>query len=163
MPRKNQHIQLRLSASDKAYIQTQADLVGLDMSRWILQRLLPQKQEQFLSLVNEILHKQGSREALAELNDFLTQLEVKEFACAVERFPTLSPQAYLANYISAMVELAAHQKGTAPPAWTILFTGLLEPHFATTLPSVRLHLLRASPPPFKRRRIFIDTSLGGRV
>jgi hypothetical protein len=32
-------------------------------------------------------------------------------------------------------------------------------------PSLRLraHLLTSSPPPFRRRNIFIDTTLGGRV
>jgi hypothetical protein len=40
---------------------------------------------------------------------------------------------------------------------------LEEPHFATTLEGLRLHLLQVSPVPFKRRNIFIDSSLGDRV
>ncbi len=73
----------------------------------------------------------------------------------------LSP--YLRNYVAAMVELAAHQRGVAPPVWVRQVPPLEEPHFATSLPGLRLTLLRASPVPFKRRNIFIDSSLGDRV
>jgi hypothetical protein len=38
-----------------------------------------------------------------------------------------------------------------------------EPHFATPLRGLRLHLLRASPVAFKRRNIFVDSSVGDRV
>jgi hypothetical protein len=60
-----------------------------------------------------------------------------------------------------MVELAAHQKGVVPPAWVREVPPLDEPHFATPLEGLRL--LRASPVPFKRRNIFIDSSVGDRV
>jgi hypothetical protein len=73
----------------------------------------------------------------------------------------LSP--YVQNYVAAMVELAAHQKGVASPGWVREVPPLDEPHFATALGGLRLHLLQVSPVPFKRRNIFIDSSLGGRV
>jgi hypothetical protein len=40
---------------------------------------------------------------------------------------------------------------------------LEEPAFGTALQSLRLHLLTHSPPPFRLRNIFIDSSLGQRV
>lgn len=63
-----------------------------------------------------------------------------------------------------MVELAAHRRDVPPPAWVRDIKPLeREPHFATSLPGLRLHLLRTSPVPFKRRNIFIDSSIGDRV
>ena len=62
-----------------------------------------------------------------------------------------------------MVEQAAAQKGVTPPPWLREIEPLVEPHFATPLAGLRLHLLRASPVPFRRRNIFVDTGVGGRV
>jgi hypothetical protein len=71
---------------------------------------------------------------------------------------------YLRNYVAAMVELTAHQRDVPPPAWVRGVEPLeTAPHFATPLASLRLHLLRAAPVPFKRRNIFIDSSIGDRV
>jgi hypothetical protein len=97
---------------------------------------------------------------LAELNDLLT-------ACAGERFESLPApsisDAYLANYVAAMVELAAYKQGVRPPAWTSGIAPLSEPVFAVPWQSLRAHLLTASPVPFRRRNIFIDSSIGARV
>lgn len=63
-----------------------------------------------------------------------------------------------------MVELAAHRREVPPPAWVRDVEPMeMEPRFATPLAGLRLHLLRASPVPFKRRNIFIDSSIGDRV
>jgi hypothetical protein len=40
---------------------------------------------------------------------------------------------------------------------------LAEPVFASSLQSLRLHLLVLSPAPFRRRNIFIDSTLGARI
>ena len=71
--------------------------------------------------------------------------------------------AWLRNYVAAMVEQAAEQKHLAPPAWVREVTPLDEPHFATPLRGLRLHLLAASPAAFKRRNIFVDAGIGARV
>jgi len=97
---------------------------------------------------------------LAELNDLLTeaagdQLELLEA-------PMVS-DAYLANYVAAMVELAAHRREVCPPSWTSNIAPLREPVFAAPWLSLRAHLLLESPVPFRRRNIFIDSSLGARV
>jgi hypothetical protein len=66
---------------------------------------------------------------LADLNDLLTTAAGDQF----ESLPRPSiDDPYLANYVAAMVGLAAH-------------------------------LLLESPVPFRRRNIFIDSSIGARV
>jgi hypothetical protein len=62
-----------------------------------------------------------------------------------------------------MVEQAADQKHVAPPAWVRDVAPLDAPHFATRLKSLRQHLLRSAPVPFKRRNIFVDAGVGARV
>jgi len=71
---------------------------------------------------------------------------------------------YLANYVAAMVEQALHLKGgTRPPLWTSEIAPLPRPVFAVPWMSLRAHLLLESPVPFRRRNIFIDSSIGHRV
>lgn len=62
-----------------------------------------------------------------------------------------------------MVEQAAHKKSLAPPDWVRDIEPLSVPWFATPLSSLRMHLLRAAPVPFKRRNLFVDAAVGGRV
>jgi hypothetical protein len=50
-----------------------------------------------------------------------------------------------------------------PPDWTLAVQPLSEPAFGSPLQSLRLHLLVAAPPAFKRRNIFVDSSVGDRV
>jgi hypothetical protein len=71
--------------------------------------------------------------------------------------------AYRLNYVTAMVELAAHRAGVAPPLWTMEVLPLSAPMFIDPSLKLRAHLLTASPPPFRRRNIFVDSSLGSRV
>jgi hypothetical protein len=102
--------------------------------------------------------------ALAELNDLLSGLTPGELGSAVEHADLAGLAPYLRNYVAAMVELAAHQQDVPPPAWVRDVEPLeTTPHFATPLAGLRLHLLRAAPVPFKRRNIFIDSSIGDRV
>jgi hypothetical protein len=71
--------------------------------------------------------------------------------------------AFEAAYVAAMVEHAASRKRVPSPAWTADSAALQRPWFATQLRSLRLHLLTHSPLPFRRRNLFIDSSLGDRV
>jgi hypothetical protein len=101
--------------------------------------------------------------ALAELNDLLSSLTSGELCSAVEHADLTGLTPYLQNYVAAMVELAAHRRDEPPPAWVRDIEPLEEPRFATPLAGLRLHLLRTAPVPFKRRNIFIDSSIGDRV
>jgi hypothetical protein len=75
--------------------------------------------------------------------------------------PPLEP--YLANYLAAMVETAAHRADIVPPIWTANVAALTEPVFGTALPGLRLHLLLNTPPAFRRRNILVDSTVGDRV
>jgi uncharacterized protein (DUF1778 family) len=161
---KNQQLQIRVTAAEKLSIQRAAAQAKMDMSRWVLQKLLPTGAERFQQFAKALTKDASSaRYSLAELNDWLTQLNSKAFVTAVATTPALPSNAWLANYVAAMVETAAHLKGVQPPDWTAAVLPLARPEFATELIGLRLHLLTASPPAFRRRNLFIDSSIGDRV
>lgn len=123
-----------------------------------------QLQTRFAQLLQLLREDDQRGFVLAELNDLLASLTSGELSNAVEHADLTGLTPYLRNYVAAMVELAAHQRDVPPPAWVREVEPLeMEPHFATPLASLRLHLLRTAPVPFKRRNIFIDSSLGDRV
>jgi hypothetical protein len=161
---KTQQLQIRVSAEQKAAIQRAAARADMDMSTWVLRKLLPPAGPRFRELVAACSIGEAERRfAFAELNDFLTALSPSEFAQAVREAPPDDIDPYTANYVAAMVETAAHRNDLLPPAWTARVAPLDEPVFATSFASLRLHLLTAAPPAFRRRNIFIDASIGARV
>jgi hypothetical protein len=94
------------------------------------------------------------------MNDLLTAAPPEHF----DALPVSSiTDPYLANYVAAMVEQAAHRAGVVPPPWTSGIAPLPEPAFAVPWLSLRAHLLLESPVPFRRRNIFIDSGIGARV
>jgi uncharacterized protein (DUF1778 family) len=159
---KSAQLQLRVSPSEKAAIRRAARRAGLDMSAYVLARVLPAPARRFQDLAAGCADPQSARFALAELNTWLASLVASELLEAVmSPPPALTP--YIANYIAAMVEHACAKHGVAPPSWTRAIAPLAEPAFGSTLLSLRLYLLTHSPPPFRRRNIFIDSSVGTRV
>ena len=95
------------------------------------------------------------------MNDLLTKASASEIETIIA--PSIADP-YLANYVAAMVEQAAHLKGVArPPRWTSDVAPLAHPVFAVSWMSLRAHLLLESPVPFRRRNIFIDSTIGDRV
>ena len=122
------------------------------------------RSSQFARLLEALRDDDQPGFALAELNDLLSGLPSEELRGTVEHADLTGLTPYLRNYVAAMVELAAHRRDVPPPAWVRDVEPLeTEPRFATPLPGLRLHLLRTSPVPFKRRNIFIDSSIGDRV
>jgi hypothetical protein len=119
--------------------------------------------DRFTSIVRALREEANQRFALADLNDFLHACTPTSFADAVEHVDLGALTPYLQNYVAAMTEQAAHQKGVAPPEWTRDIAPLDALHFATPLASLRTYLLRATPVPFKRRNIFVDAGVGDRV
>lgn len=117
----------------------------------------------FAALLEALRAGGQHRFVLAELNDLLAGLTSGELCGAAEHADLSGLSPYLRNYVAAMVELAAHQRDVPPPAWVRDVEPLETPHFATPLAGLRLHLLRTAPVPFKRRNIFIDSSIGDRV
>lgn len=163
MPKTSQ-LQIRVSPKDKARIRARAASAGMDVSKWVLHQLLPPVAERFQSLCRNLGATSGERSyALAELNDFLSQLGALELARAVRDAPSIELAAFEANYLAAMVEQASAAVGAPPPDWTRRVRPLERPWFASSLESLRLHLLTASPPPFRRRNLFVDSTIGDRV
>lgn len=159
---KSAQLQIRVSPAEKAAIQRAARRAGLDMSAYVLARVLPAAARRFRELTDFSRDPEGARFALAELNSWLASLGAGELQDAVAQPPSgLTP--YLANYVAAMVEYVCAQHGVAPPAWTRSIVPLTEPVFGSALMSLRLYLLTHSPAPFRRRNIFIDATVGARV
>ena len=160
---KSQQLQLRVSAHEKAAIQRAARQAGVDMSTYVLARVLAPAAGEFQDLTNACLDASSVSFALADLHAWLVKLRSSALTDAVASPPARGLPPYAANYIAAMVEYACWKKGQVPPAWTRGIVPLAEPVFASSLQSLRLHLLVNSPPPFRRRNIFVDTSVGGQV
>ena len=126
-------------------------------------RALPDARMRFARLLEALHDDDQPGFALAELNDLLSNLTSGELCNAVEHADLAGLTPYLRNYVAAMVELAAYRRDVPPPAWVRDVEPLESPHFASPLAGLRLQLLRTAPVPFKRRNIFIDSSIGDRV
>ena len=159
---KSAQLQIRVSPAAKAAIQRAARRAGMDMSAYVLARVLPAPARRFQDLTAACRDPGSERFALAELNAWLATIGAGELQEAVAS-PPPGLTSYLANYIAAMVEYACAHHGVPPPAWTRTIAPLTEPVFGSGLMSLRLHLLTHSPAPFRRRNIFIDASVGDRV
>ena len=163
MAAKTQQLQIRIAPAQKAALRRLARAAGLDVSSYVLVRLLPPEQGRFTGLLRRMGEEADRRFALAELHDLLRSCAPAQFSEAVAVADLRDLPVWLQNYVAAMVEQAAEQKGLAPPVWVGNVTPLDDPHFATPLRSLRLHLLASSPAAFKRRNIFIDAGIGARV
>ncbi len=165
MSTKSQQLQIRVTPHQKAQLKRLARGAGQDVSGYVLARSLPEARVRFGEIVRALRDHDNSRFALAELSDLLSGLTRTQLLDAVAVAPPemrdLSP--LLQNYVVAMVEQASHQRDVSPPAWGRDVPSLEEPYFTTPLRGLRLHLLRAAPPPFKRRNIFVDSGVGARV
>jgi hypothetical protein len=162
-PAKSSQLQIRVSAREKAAIQRAASRAGMDMSAYVLARVLSVPAAAFHDRVLDCAGAPAPRFALAELNSLLSSFTAGELrdAIAAPLPPGLSP--FLGNYIAAMVESACARRAVVVPAWTRSIAPLAEPVFGSELQSLRLHLLTSSPPAFRCRNIFIDATVGDQV
>ena len=163
MKPKTAQLQIRVTSAEKAAIQRLAGKAAMDMSAYVLSRVLSAPASRFAECIEGCKNPESAGYGLAELNSFLSGLSAPELRDAVAAAPSVKLTPYIANYIAAMVEYACQKQGVTAPVWTRAIEPLNDPVFATTLQSLRLHLLTHSPPPFRRRNIFIDSSLGDRV
>lgn len=163
MSSKSEFLQIRVTPRQKALVRRAAAAAGQDISTYVLARALPQARVRFEALLERLKRAEEHSYVLAELNDCLTGLGTEELreAVAVGDVTRLAP--FLQNYVAAMVELACDRRAVPQPEWVREVEPLAVPWFATPLKSLRLHLLRASPVPFRRRNLFVDASLGARV
>lgn len=159
---KLSQLQIRVSRSEKASIQRAAKRAGMDMSSYVLSRLISGPATGFQQCVAAAAAGKVAS-GLAELNSLLTRLSSFELDLAVANAPAVIVSPFVANYVAAMVELACARREIAVPRWTLKVQPLAEPWFANTSAALRHYLLTSSPAPFRRRNIFIDSSLGSRV
>lgn len=163
MGTKSEQLQIRVAPRQKAALKRAAKRAGQSVSEYVLARVLPSARDRLEELVGALGDEDRRRFALAEINVLLAGLEPSELAEAVAARPAVDLPLYIENYLAAMIEQAALQKRVAPPSWLGEIEPLEEPHFATPLAGLRLHLLRASPVPYRRRNIFVDSGVGSRV
>ena len=161
---KTRQLQVRVSADERERIRQRAENAGMTVSEWVLRRLLPPVEEEFQGLCLGLAERPEFRtHALAHLHDFFRRLGEREFSLAVRYPPQVELAPFEANYVAAMVEYSAVLKGAPMPDWTRDVPPLETPWFAAPERSLRLHLLTQSPPPFRRRNLFVDASVGSRA
>ena len=163
MTSKTRQLQIRGTPRQKTALKRLARAAGLDVSAYVLARALPSAGLEFAAILARLGDDDDRRYALAELNDFLTALGPAELRDAVGDADLGKLSHFLRNYVAAMVEQVCYQKHVAPPSWAADVEPLERPYFAAPFESLRPHLLRASPVPFKRRNIFVDAAVGDRV
>jgi uncharacterized protein (DUF1778 family) len=163
MSRKTDQLQIRVTPLQKEALKRRARRAGLDVSAYVLSRALPSPALRFAELLDELRREEQPRYALAALNDFLAGLGAADLDAAVSDADLDGLSDFLRNYVAAMVEQAAHLRKVAPPAWVREIDPLDEPWFAVPFASLRPHLLAASPVAFKRRNLFVDSTVGDRV
>ena len=112
---KNSQLQIRISAEDKARIQERAAGAGMDVSKWVLNLVLPPVEQEFQALCRELATRSHARSyILAEVQDLLDSLNGKDFERAIRHAPEVLLPPFEANYLAAMIEYAATLKGTFP-------------------------------------------------
>lgn len=160
---RSEQLQIRVSPAEKAAIRRGAEHAGLDMSAYVLGRALPAPAMLLQALVEDCAGPAPASFALAELNTLLSGWTAAELRDAIAAPPAAALTPFLSNHIAAMIEQACERRSVRVPRWVRAIAPLPDPAFGSTLKSLRLHLLTHSPPPFRRRNIFIDASLGDRV
>ena len=160
--KKSEYLQIRVSKQEKELIKSAAQSANMDMSAWLLKRALYFKSKIFNTIISKFSTEHNTF-VLAELHDFLHDLNRNEFEMALSIKPNNKLTDFQINYTIAMIAHRANQLNTSPPDWTCHFSVLKKPYFGTNLKSLRLHLLINSPIAFKQRNIYIDSSIGDRV
>ena len=161
---KSEQLQIRVSAEEKARIQQRAIAAGMDVSKWVLRQVFPLAEEKFQALCEAVVASSVDRSyAFADINDFLARLYAREFLQAVRHPPEVDLAPFEANYLAAMITHTAAQKAAIVPHWIDTVQPLDTPWFASSLKSLSLHLLTNSPPAFRRRNLFIDSTVGDRI
>lgn len=161
---KSEQLQIRVTPEQKATLRALAERAGTDLSTFVLSRALPRRQEEFVGFLHLMADTARRDIALRELNDLLTDITSTDFAvaCADPWGLELLDDRYQ-NYVAAMVEEAAGHLGVLPPIWTAEVPPLAEPWFNTDVKAFRPYLLMASPVPYRRRNIFVESVLGTRA
>jgi hypothetical protein len=160
---RTEQLQIRVTPAEKSAIARAARAAGIGMSAYVLSRVLPDRNSQWRERLRELQRGKAGRIALAELSAWLAGLGPGELRAALDGALPSGLSDFQANYVAAMVEQACATHCVEPPQWTRHVLPLARPAFASDLASLRLHLLANSPPAFRRRNLFVDSSVGAQV
>jgi len=160
---KTSQLQIRVSLRQKAEIGRRARAARRDVSSYVLGRVLPAAGTRFVEFVRPLSHRPFDSFLFAELHDLLQSLVAADFEMAVEHSPGVVLDDRAANQLAAMIETRAARLGVRPPDWVNRIRPLRHPWFPTELLSLRVHLLCNAPAAFRRRNLFVDSTLGDRV
>jgi len=156
-------LQIRVTPAEKESIQRAAQKLNLNMSTYVLGKVLPGRSSEFQGLLNELVISTEPRFVLSEINSLLSKLNSVELKTLFSITLPVRLSDYLSNYVAAMVEYVCNQHQIKKPDWIKSIQPLKQPVFASKLQNLRLYLLTHSPAPFRRRNIFTDTTVGGQV
>jgi hypothetical protein len=163
MQRKTAQLQIRVTPEQKRVLKRLARDAGVDMSTFVLGRILPDEGERFQEALRRLTAAGTRRLALAELADFLRPLPTGAFQRAVAEPPRAQLDPETLNHVAGAIELAAARRGVPAPVWVRSVPAQDQPSFGSTLSSLRLHLLTRSPVALRRRNLFMDASIDERV
>ena len=158
MSGKTSQLQIRVSPSEKATLKRLAADAGLSISAYVLSVSLPSRQLEFHERLVGLLTPADRDKALSDLGLFLSGLDVDEFRDAAVTADLDGMPLLLQNLAAAAVEQEAQRKSVPPPAWTARVPPLPRPHFSWELRSLRPHLMRVTPPSYKRRNVFLSVA-----
>ncbi len=160
---KELQLQIRISPTQKLAIQTAARKARMGMSEWILSQIFSSPREKFQDMLKTLKSEPKKSYLLAEIHDLLQSVTTSEFEDMVAEPARVSLEPYWGNYIAAMIEHAGAKRGVPAPSWVSDVKSLDRPVFGTDLENLRLYLLTHSPVSFRKRNIFIDSTIGERV
>ncbi|PCI64572.1 MAG: hypothetical protein COB38_12570 [Gammaproteobacteria bacterium] len=160
---KDEFLQIRLSSKQKESIRNAAKMANADMSSWILSKVLNSQSDDFLKVIEKLVSSQQQSYIYAEIHDLLMKCDHNIFGETVKLPPTAQLNSFQLNYITAMVEHRAMQLSEKTPNWCSEINSLKKPHFGSNLKCLKLYLLLNSPLAFRKRNIFIDSTVGQRV
>src|SRR2546430_5111285 len=115
---KTCQMQTRVSARQRAAIGTAAKRAGMDMSAYVLSRVLSVPAAEFRKCIEACRGAAAPAFALAELNSLLSCLTAPELTDAIAAPPTVTLTPFMANYVAAMIESACEKRGIPVPGWT---------------------------------------------
>ena len=114
MAAKTEQLQIRITASQKAALHRAPRAAGMDVSGFVLARVLRPLDDQVASILHALAGEKAVPLSLAALNDLLSACPPVAFADTVSDTvftPSLLQKCspFLQNYVAAMVEQAAHR------------------------------------------------------
>ena len=157
MSNKSSQLQIRVTPAQKEMLKRLAAEVDMSVSAYVLSKALPSVRRTFEARVEALSTSVDRPTAVDRLLRFLAELPDDTFREAVAAPLPGGLPPVLANYVAGAVEAESGRRRMPRPRWTAGVPPLGEPHFAWDLPALRPHLMRVTPPAFKRRRLFFVT------